>query len=135
MLDGCDILRRDENHQNARHWQQMKPFPLLLCAIVLSTVPSARADALRCGDRLVTEGDKDALVRERCGAPSETRLERKLVPAVIWRDGRRIQLPGGDRVIVVEFWTYNLGPDRFMRQLKLEEGVVVEIKTLGYGHR
>ena len=113
----------------------MKLCHLLLCAIVLSTAQPVRADDLRCGDRLVSEGDTAARVRERCGPPSETRVERKLVPPVIWRDGRRIRLPGGDREIVVEFWTYNLGPDRFMRQLKLEEGVVVEIKTLGYGHR
>jgi hypothetical protein len=113
----------------------MKSCHLLLCAIVLSTTQPAHADDLRCGDRLVSEGDKASLVRERCGLPTETRMERKLVPAVIWRNGRRIQLPGGDREVVVEFWTYNLGPNRFMRQFKLEDGVVVEIKTLGYGHR
>src|SRR5438046_2063822 len=113
----------------------MKACPLLVCAIVLSTAQPALGEALRCGNLLVYEGDTAARVRERCGAPSETRVERKLVPAVIWRDGRRIRLPGGDREIVVEFWTYNLGPNRFMRQLKLEEDVVVEIKTLGYGHR
>jgi Protein of unknown function (DUF2845) len=114
----------------------MKSCHLLLCAIVLSAVqPAVSADDLRCGDRLVSEGDTASLVRERCGAPTETRLERKLVPAVIWRNGRRIQLPGGDREVVVEFWTYNLGPNRFMRQFKVEDGVVVEIKTLGYGHR
>lgn len=113
----------------------MKPCHLLLCAVGLSIVQLARADDLRCGDRLVSEGDKAALVRERCGAPSETRVERKLVPALIWRDGRPIRLPGGDREVTVEFWTYNLGPNRLMRQVKLEEGVVVEIKALGYGHR
>jgi hypothetical protein len=113
----------------------MNPSHLLLCVGVLSAAQPARADVMRCGDRLVTEGDTAALVRERCGAPSETRLERKLVPAVIWRDGRRIQLPGGDREIIVEFWTYNLGPNRFMREFRLEEGVVVEIRTLGYGRR
>lgn len=113
----------------------MKPYAPLLCAVVLSTVQPLQADDLRCGDRLISEGDQAALVRERCGAPTETRVERKLVPAVIWRDGRRIQLSGGDREVLVEFWTYNLGPNRLMRQIKMEEGVVVEIKTLGYGHR
>lgn len=108
---------------------------LLWRAVTLLVVQAVHADDLRCGDRLVSEGDKAAVVRERCGAPSETRVERKLVPAVIWRDGRAIRLPGGDREVTVEFWTYNLGPNRLMRQVKLEEGVVVEIKALGYGHR
>jgi hypothetical protein len=113
----------------------MKPCLALLCAIALSIVQPLRADDLRCGDRLISEGDAAAKVRERCGAPTETRAERKLVPPVIWRNGRPIRLPGGDREVIVEFWTYNLGPNRLMRQIKLEEGVVVEIKTLGYGHR
>lgn len=113
----------------------MNSFRLLLCVIVLSGIQCVRADDLRCGDRLVSEGDKADKVRQTCGAPSETRVERKLVPPVVWRNGRPIRLPGGDREVVVEFWTYNLGPDRLMRQIKLEEGVVVEIKALGYGHR
>jgi hypothetical protein len=113
----------------------VKPFHPILWAIALSIAQPARTQDLRCGDRLVSEGDTAALVLERCGAPSETRLERKLVPAVIWRNGRRIRIPGGDREVIVEFWTYDLGPNRFMRQFKVEDGVVVEIKTLGYGHR
>ena len=114
---------------------QLKLRCVLLCATALCVIHPALAEDIRCGNLLVSEGDAAARVRERCGAPTETRVERKLVPAVIWRDGRRIELPGGDREVIVEFWTYNFGPDRLMRQLKLEEGVVVEIKTLGYGHR
>jgi hypothetical protein len=95
----------------------------------------ALGDDIRCGNLLVSEGDTAERLRERCGVPTETRVERKLVPAVVWRDGRRIQVAGGDREVTVEFWTYNLGPDRLMRQIKVEDGVVVEIKTLGYGHR
>jgi hypothetical protein len=113
----------------------MNPSRLLLCAVVFLVVQPLRADDFRCGDRLVSEGDKADRVRERCGAPSETRVERKLVPPVVWRNGRPIRVPGGDREVIVEFWTYNLGPNRLMRQLKLEEGIVVEIKILGYGHR
>jgi len=115
--------------------QLMKSTRVLLLAVALSAPCPALADDIRCGNLLVSNGDTADRVRARCGVPTETRLERKLVPAVIWRDGRRIQLPGGDREVIVEFWTYNFGPDRLMRQLKLEEGVVVEIKTLGYGHR
>src|SRR3954470_341624 len=91
----------------------------LLCVIALSSVRTVRADDFRCGDRLVSDGDKAELVRDRCGAPSEIRVERKLVPPVVWRNGRPIRVPGDDREVVVEFWTYNLGPDRLIRQLKL----------------
>ena len=114
---------------------QLKSLCVLLFATALSVMDPVLADDIRCGNLLVSEGDTADRVRERCGAPMETRVERKLVPAAIWRDGRRIQVAGGDREVIVEFRTYNFGPDRLMRQLKLEEGVVVEIKTLGYGHR
>jgi hypothetical protein len=35
----------------------------------------------------------------------------------------------------VEYWTYNLGPNKLMRRLRLEDGVVTEIETLGHGYR
>ena len=43
--------------------------------------------------------------------------------------------PGGQIEVAVEIWTYNFGPDRLMQRLKIEDGVVVEIRTLGYGYR
>jgi hypothetical protein len=36
--------------------------------------------------------------------------------------------------VPVESWIYNLGPNKLMRRLRLEGGVVVEIETLGYGY-
>jgi hypothetical protein len=36
--------------------------------------------------------------------------------------------------VAVEFWTYNLGRQKLMRRLRLEDGLVVEIETLGHGY-
>ena len=36
--------------------------------------------------------------------------------------------------VVVEEWTYNLGPYQFMRLVRIENGRVVEVKPLGYGY-
>jgi hypothetical protein len=36
--------------------------------------------------------------------------------------------------IPVEVWIYNLGPSKLMRQIRFEDGKVVEIETLGYGY-
>ena len=86
----------------------MKLCHLLLCAIVLSTAQPVRADDLRCGDRLVSEGDTAARVRERCGAPSEIRLERKLVPPVIWTAVTNAVVPiNGQNTVVVPIGTGN----------------------------
>jgi hypothetical protein len=35
---------------------------------------------------------------------------------------------------VVEEWTYNLGPNRMMRVVRFENGIVVEVTHLGYGY-
>ena len=36
--------------------------------------------------------------------------------------------------VPVESWIYNLGPNKLMRKVIFEAGVVVEIETLGYGY-
>jgi hypothetical protein len=97
--------------------------------------PSARADALRCGGRLVSEGDTPAAVRAKCGEPSEIARSARLGAPVIWRHGRPIRV-GDDAIEVrIENWVYNLGPSRFMRRIRFEDDRVVSIETLGYGYR
>ena len=36
--------------------------------------------------------------------------------------------------MVVEDWTYNLGPHKLMRIITFENDVVVKVQTLGYGY-
>jgi hypothetical protein len=115
------------------------PRPLLVAATLLlvavaAAVP-ASADSLRCGTRLVSEGDTRVQVEARCGAPADIIRRTRLAAPVIWRHGRRYRIGNGDIEIVVEEWTYNLGPHRFMRRVRFEDGVVVAVDTLGYGYR
>ena len=35
--------------------------------------------------------------------------------------------------VQIEFWTYNFGPNQLMERLRIEDGVVVEVQSLGYG--
>lgn len=106
-------------------------FPALLgCAALLATP----AWAFRCGNRLVTEGDTQESVRAKCGNPSEIQHRELLRPAVIWRYGRPFRVGNGVIEVSGESWIYNLGPNRFMRRVRFEDGVVVEIETLGYGY-
>lgn len=117
----------------------MKRKPLsraLLPAVLLAglTLPGA-AWAMRCGTRLVVEGDSDFDVRAKCGEPTEISRRYILRPAVVWLNGRPVQVGNGPIEVPVETWTYNLGPLRFMQQLRIEDGKVVRIDTLGYGYR
>ena len=110
----------------------------LWLAVTLSGATAAtavQADALRCGSRLVSEGDTPAAVRAKCGEPSEVSRSARLKAPVIWRHGRPIRV-GNDAIEVqTESWVYNLGPSRFMRRIHFEDDRVVSIETLGYGYR
>jgi Protein of unknown function (DUF2845) len=106
--------------------------PLLLLAAAVFLPQNAWA--LRCGNKLVTEGDTMGAVVAKCGEPTEVSRQSTLRPPVIWHNGYPLRVPGGDFDIPVEIWIYNLGPNKLMRRVRFESGVVVEITTLGYGY-
>lgn len=109
---------------------------MLLCGTLAAWLPGlAPADALRCGTRLVSEGDTRAQVEARCGAPADITRRTRLAAPIIWRHGRPYRVGDSAIEVVVEEWTYNLGPQRFMRRVRFEDGVVVAVETLGYGFR
>jgi len=105
--------------------------PIALLALAGSV---ARADALRCGTKLVTEGNTRSEVIAKCGAATE--VERRSVwrQPIVWIHGRPFHAGYGPIEVPVELWTYNLGPNKFMRRVHFEDGLVVEVETLGYGY-
>jgi Protein of unknown function (DUF2845) len=104
--------------------------PLLL----LVWADPGQADALRCGNRLVYEGDIAAVVENLCGKPMQiSRSSMSKIPS-FWRSGRLYQLSDQEVLVPVETWTYNFGPRKFMRQLRFEDGVLMEIRILDYGY-
>jgi hypothetical protein len=109
-----------------------------LCALLLlalACTPAARADSLRCGTRLVVEGTTRDQVATWCGVPTEVQERHALRPPIIWYYGRPVRVAGDSYIeVLVETWTYNLGPNKLMRRLTIEDGEVVEIETLGYGY-
>ena len=113
----------------SRHWLALTA----VLALAALAVPG-KAHAFRCGNKLVVEGDTAGAVVAKCGQPAE--IVNKVIqrPPIIWRNGRPIRVPGGDLEVNVEFWTYNLGSNKFMRRLRLENGQVTLIETLGYGY-
>lgn len=106
----------------------------LLLLLAGSWPPAARADSFRCGSRLITDGDSAGKLEKLCGPPAVITRSEILRRPVIWRFGRPYYLSQDLLPVTVEFWTYNLGPNKLMRRLKLEDGLVVEIETLGHGY-
>jgi hypothetical protein len=109
----------------------MKLWPLV---IITGLVAAAPAHAFRCGTKLVSEGDTRSQVLSKCGKPTETIEQRPLYRRpVSWIGGRPYYLSSDFVEVVVESWIYNFGPHKLMRRVRFEDGLVVEIETLGYG--
>ena len=103
-------------------------------ALLVLALP-AGADAMRCGSKLVRDGDTSSKVLALCGEPTDVRRTYILRPPLYDYEGRISYYGTGLVEVPVEFWTYNLGPYKLMRRIRLVDGEVEEIETLGYGYR
>jgi hypothetical protein len=100
--------------------------------------------ALRCGTRLVHEGDTKAEVIHKCGEPSyvdswkEERISRDFYVPVFydppWKYHRYRAPFLVNEHVKIEVWTYNFGPSQFIRYLRFENGVLKDISIGGYGY-
>lgn len=113
-----------------------------LGATLLTT--AARADGMRCENRLVSNGDSAHEVRSKCGAPQATehRTESEVVR-------RRVVVPcrtpvGGGACVeeqehvvthTIETWTYDFGPSRLVHYATFVDGKLRDVQTGGYGTR
>ena len=123
---------------------------ILLIILLISTPIDARISSLRCGVRLITEGDYKAKVLAECGEPDHVEgWEEERVygfrhhPSYYGnyenyeyrRPDERYGRPYRVRkLVIIEEWTYNHGPGRFMNHLRLENGIVVDITSGDYGY-
>jgi len=81
-----------------------------------------------CSEQVISRGDRKSDVIAKCGEPG-------------WKDTHEEEiserLDTGDvrkRYITVEEWTYNLGPNRFVRILTFRNSRLTDIRTGGYGY-
>jgi hypothetical protein len=103
----------------------------LVAAVLLSLAAAAPAHAFRCGSRIITRGDHADKILHYCGEPVSVQSRIVQMPQVTehW-----LRYRGSIEEVLVEEWVYNLGPRQLMRVVRLENGFVAEIKSLGYGY-
>lgn len=101
---------------------------LLLAASQLVT-NVARADTLRCGQRLVTDGDTLYEVRTRCGEPVSALRRTEYRTVRLWVAGRAVEQ---SIEISIDEWIYDFGPHRFVQHLTFEQGKLITVVS---GHR
>lgn len=98
---------------------------IVLFLLLLLAAPSAFA--MRCGNRIVSDGQRDFQVRDRCGEP-------------FWTDTyTHVDIIGAygpverQRTVQYDVWYYNFGPRQLMRKLVFRDGQLLREETLGYG--
>jgi len=91
---------------------------------VLLTGSVAYADTMKCGTKLVSDGDSKAKVLLRCGEP--------FIKEIVGEKTVRSRLYGGYGIrsdtVLVERWTYVTGKRQFMRILTFEADTLVKIE-------
>lgn len=112
----------------------MRPLVRFVLLILCTLGAAAHADAMRCSNRLVSEGDSRDQVRALCGEPSDVQTRTILRRPYYDLNGRIVYYGDGLIEIPVEIWTYNFGPYKLMRRVRFVDGQVEEIETLGYGY-
>jgi len=92
----------------------------------------AAADSMRCGSKLIGEGDSIDEVLQYCGQPAtreRTWIQRS---PVVERGRYEFSIPGREDV-PVDVWTYDFGANKLTRRVRMIAGKVERIETLEYG--
>jgi hypothetical protein len=106
-----------------------------ILALGLTFAAASPAYAFRCGSYVISEGATRSEVAAKCGDPTEIdRRSAILRRPTVWIRGRPYYRGETEIEIPVEIWIYNLGPNKLMRRLRFEDGVLVDEDTLGYGY-
>lgn len=109
----------------------MKSATLAMTALAaLLAAGTASADSMRCGSKLLTDGDPSDKVLALCGPPAAIERREILRP---WGYQRGVTVHSTYEVSV-ELWTYNFGPSKLMYRLRFEDGLLVDVDTLGHGY-
>lgn len=118
-------------------------FSLVLLLFIMAGAGISSAHAMRCGSRLISEGDPGDKVINECGPPTSVdswEEERynyydRLPPSSQFREFERYGNSYRVRAFIrVEIWTYNYGPSRFLDYVRLENGIVRKVFSGSYGY-
>ena len=126
----------------------------LFVAVMILSLVSMPASALRCGNRLVQVGDHQSKVMKLCGTPSWS-SERVVIHSVAegvqsrsaqtYEEGSHhvsdvilsassrtaySRSQHADREILIEEWVYEFGRNRIDQKITFEQGYIVEIENL-----
>ena len=140
------ILQGMADHPHMNDMKKVLVFSAILLFLCIAS-DRASADNFWCGGKLILVGLTKYEVLNKCGEPNykdfryEKRIKRDFYRDLFpsddlyrYRDRQKYREPlFVDEGILIEEWTYNLGPTRFIRYLIFENGRIVDILTGDYG--
>jgi hypothetical protein len=94
---------------------------------------------MRCGTKLVSDGDSTYDVQSRCGDPTAATRRVELRTVRTWVNGPCVKGGGCGHMVertvevVVDEWVYDMGPHDFIRYLTFEQGKLLTVRTGDYG--
>src|SRR5262245_2217297 len=117
-------------------------FPMLAGALLL-LAGGAAANGMRCQNKIIQAGDTAYEVKALCGPPDDIqqRTEQRRVARVVDRPcvaNPLLRCAGVDEVtvdVVIDEWTYDFGPQRFIQYLVFEAGKLRSVRSGDYGHK
>ena len=111
-----------------------RPWPLAAAVLVGTLLLAPRfsgawpvGSSFRCGARLVGTGQTVDDVYALCGDPTERAARTELVTFRVTPD------LAVTRPVLVDVWTYDRGPQQFVRFLTFRDGVLVDVDEGSYG--
>ena len=111
--------------------------------ILLLAAPSQAMDSdFRCGNEIISVGDRKFDVLRKCGEPANVEVRQQIrtrnLGSVVLGPDKRIQIYPApflvDELVTIEEWEYNLGPTKFIRYLTFENASLVKIALGDYGY-
>ena len=105
----------------------------LLLTLFLGLIQTENVYALRCHGEVVDIGDHKIEVLQKCGEPEYVDERYGAKGSRLHHPRRTLDIEEYEEVLIEE-WTYNFGPRKFMRILIFENGILKKIEKLGYGY-
>jgi hypothetical protein len=102
---------------------------VLACVALLLLPCRTHADSMRCGSRIVKDGDTMEKVLDVCGEPAKQ--ERTWIQRApqYELDGHYYSFPGTEEV-PADVWTYDFGRNKLKQRVRFIDGMVDSIVTL-----
>lgn len=103
----------------------------ILVVVVIGS-PARAGDDLRCGSKLISPGDDMDKLLYYCGEPTQ-KTRTYIIRRPRFEVGSQEYSFPGEEEVPVDVWTYDFGPNKLMRRVRMVAGKIEAIDTLDYG--